>query len=319
MLKIAVGVIKNQSGEVLISQRAEDVHQGGLWEFPGGKLESGESTFQALKRELFEELSIEVLSAKPFLVVQHQYDDVSVNLDVYSVDEFQGAVRGMEQQVTKWVTVSELAHYAFPAANQVIIDRLNLPHYYPIIDECLGDDETLLNHLDSLISRGFGMIQLRAKSKSDDEFKALAFEALNKCKLKNVRLFLNTNLDVAKTLNAKAVHLNGAEFKKIKHRSTSGISFAVSCHTQMDLKNAYKSGALFAVLSPVKKTNTHVDVKPLGWKAFADMVGQVSLPVFALGGIGPENLDKAVMCGGYGISGIRLFVNNALKLSHSIN
>ena len=307
MLEVAVGVIKNQVGDVLISQRVSNAHQASLWEFPGGKLELGEAALQALKRELLEELNIKVVSAKLLIKVQHRYEDLSVCLFVYTIDTYLGEVRGMQKQVTKWVSISTLRDYSFPEANKKIIEVLNLPRFYPIVDESLGDDGTLLKQLDKLTNQGYKMIQLRAKSKNEKQLKSLALQAIEKCKKKGVRLFLNSRVDIAKTLKADGVHLSGRELDKLEHPLGNEILLAASCHTQFELKKASDLGALFTVLSPVCYSRSHIDIEPLGWESFSEMARQTTLPVFALGGVGPENLEQAIASGAFGVSGIRDF------------
>ena len=120
-LHVAVGVICNPQGQILISLRHPDSHQGGLWEFPGGKLEPGESVSQALARELLEELGIAVGETRPLLEVVHDYGDKSVLLDVWVVENFSGEPRGREGQSVRWVKPAELGSYAFPAANSPIV------------------------------------------------------------------------------------------------------------------------------------------------------------------------------------------------------
>lgn len=121
---VAVGVIVNEQQQVLIAKRADHLHQGGLWEFPGGKVESGERVEQALARELYEELGLQVDQPEALMEVRHDYGDKSVLLDVWLVREFSGVASGREGQPIVWAPLSRLGDYAFPAANQPIIDRL---------------------------------------------------------------------------------------------------------------------------------------------------------------------------------------------------
>lgn len=307
MLNVAVGIIKNQHGEILISQRAKEVHQGGLWEFPGGKLEPGETTFQALKRELFEELGITILSATPFLEITHQYADVSVFLDIHVVDAFQGEPKGMEMQPIMWVPIANLNQYQFPVANQRIVDTLKLPNCYPIVDECLGNAEAMLLHLNQLIHKGYTMIQLRAKSLQAVQFNDLAQQAIKICEENKVTIFINTSLDNALKLNVQAVHLSWNAFDGMSEPVSDELAFGVSCHSLGQLEKACQGGALFAVLSPVKQTLTHVDCKALGWGGFGKLVESLPLPVYALGGVGPKDLEQADAEGAQGVSGIRAF------------
>lgn len=121
---VAVGVIVDDSRRVLLTRRAVDSHQGGLWEFPGGKVEPGESLAGALARELHEELGIRVRRSSPLLEVRHDYGDKQVLLDVHVVWEFEGQALGREGQPLAWVTGDELALYRFPAANVPIVEAV---------------------------------------------------------------------------------------------------------------------------------------------------------------------------------------------------
>lgn len=118
---VAVGVISDGADRILIARRAEHLHQGGLWEFPGGKVEAGETVEQALRRELFEELAIEVAAQQPLLTIAHDYSDKSVLLDVWWVSEFFGEPQAREGQPLRWVDIAKLHEFEFPAANQPII------------------------------------------------------------------------------------------------------------------------------------------------------------------------------------------------------
>ncbi|ORU94367.1 MAG: DNA mismatch repair protein MutT [Cycloclasticus sp. symbiont of Bathymodiolus heckerae] len=309
MLEVAVGVIKNQKGEILISKRSADTHQGGLWEFPGGKVEGSETTGDALKRELLEELDLTIESAIPLIEIEHEYEDLSVHLNVQLVKAYQGEAMGMEGQPIKWVKASDLKQYAFPEANARIVEVLNLPHSYPIVDESIGCTRSMLQHLDRLIGDGYLMIQLRAKSLTEKQFKELAIEAIVKTKKEGVRLFVNTTLEIALDINADAVHLNSKELSSLKGSflDKKSMVFAASCHGKEDLEQAKKLGALFAVLSPVCETCSHPEATPLGWDVFKALVEPMAIPVYALGGVGPVNMDKAILQGACGVSGISAF------------
>ncbi len=121
---VAVGLVVNASGQVLVTRRPAHVHQGGLWEFPGGKLEPGEEVQAGLTRELQEELGIQVIAARPFLRVPHDYPDKSVLLDVWRVDVYRGRPRGLEGQPLAWYSPEALASLRLPAADQPIIQAL---------------------------------------------------------------------------------------------------------------------------------------------------------------------------------------------------
>lgn len=124
-LHVAVGVIQDSLGRVLVARRSTQQHQGGLWEFPGGKVEKGESVRDALCRELYEELGIEVDVAYPFTLIDYSYTDRHVLLDVWRVERFTGVPIARESQPLEWRNVSELDQDEFPAANRQIIQALN--------------------------------------------------------------------------------------------------------------------------------------------------------------------------------------------------
>ena len=124
VVHVAVGVLIDDAGRVLITRRADDAHQGGLWEFPGGKVEAGESVLDALDRELQEELGAAVLACEPLLEIRHDYSDKSVLLDIHRVTQWQNEPRGLEGQPLAWVSADELEHYEFPEANVPIVAKL---------------------------------------------------------------------------------------------------------------------------------------------------------------------------------------------------
>ena len=121
---VAVGVILDAANRILITRRHDDAHQGGLWEFPGGKVEPDESVERALARELLEELGIEPGDVASLVAVRHDYGDKSVLLDVHTVRNFSGQARGLEGQPLQWVTVDELHEYEFPEANLPIAEAI---------------------------------------------------------------------------------------------------------------------------------------------------------------------------------------------------
>ncbi|MGI2854839.1 8-oxo-dGTP diphosphatase MutT [Shewanella algae] len=120
---VAVGVIK--SGEqILLAKRHGHLHQGGKWEFPGGKVETGETVTQALARELIEEVGLKVTGSTPFMLLSYDYPDKQVLLDIHLVTEFSGTAYGVEGQQVEWVHLEKLQEYAFPDANQPILDKI---------------------------------------------------------------------------------------------------------------------------------------------------------------------------------------------------
>ncbi|WP_444893043.1 8-oxo-dGTP diphosphatase MutT [Microbulbifer sp. TRSA001] len=124
IVHVAVGVVTRGDGKILIARRPDHLHMGGRWEFPGGKVEAGESVQEALYRELLEEVAIEVQELQPLVEIRHDYPEKTVLLDTWQVTQFTGEALGKEQQEIKWVSAGELDNFHFPDANQAIIEAV---------------------------------------------------------------------------------------------------------------------------------------------------------------------------------------------------
>ena len=120
-LQVAVGIIFNDQQQILVAQRKKASHLQGYWEFPGGKLEPGEDSYQALCRELKEEIGIEVKTASPLTKIFHNYDQFDVNLHIWQVNLFTGQPKGAEGQIIHWIPLQELHTLELPPANQKLV------------------------------------------------------------------------------------------------------------------------------------------------------------------------------------------------------
>ena len=127
VVHVAVGVIIREQ-HYFLTKRLDNAHQGGKWEFPGGKVEKGETVAQALHRELQEEIAIDILSCYPLITISHDYGDKKVLLDVYVVDNFQQEPIAQEGQKSGWFSLDELVNLDFPKANAAIIEKLRANH-----------------------------------------------------------------------------------------------------------------------------------------------------------------------------------------------
>jgi len=315
IVHVAVAVIVNKDDEACISLRHKAAHQGGLWEFPGGKIEPGETVEQALIREISEELDLTIELSRPLITVTHHYSDKVVCLHVRKVLAFEGQAVGVEGQPVKWVPVSQLSSYNFPEANLPIIKAIQLPEKYLITGSFI-DHHDFMAKLDASIKRGIRLVQLRLKSDSRQhvtQVQALVEAASQLCKQSRVRLMLNMSADYLEAVDLSRIefegfHVDSKSLMALSQRK-AGRLFSASCHDQDELSKAEVLQADFVVLSPVQKTASHAEAQALGWLQFAAMVENSSLPVFALGGLSGDDIEKAWSCGAQGVAAIRAFWN----------
>lgn len=303
-IHVMAGVIVNAAGEILIARRPVRAHQGGLWEFPGGKLEPGESPVEALSRELHEELGIAVTACRPQIQIRHDYGDKQVFLDVWRVEAFDGEPHGREGQPVRWVRPEALAAFEFPAANRPIVTAAQLPPRYLITPEPVEPAEFLV-HLATRLAAGLDLVQLRAKSLSGPALRELASEVKVLCLRHGARWLLNGDAELARAYGADGVHLPAASLARLVRRPEGLALVAASCHTPEELKLAEGLGCDFAVLSPVLATASHPGAAALGWLRFRECVAATRVPVYALGGLSEAELEQAWAAGAQGIAAIR--------------
>lgn len=295
---------------MLITRRPDHAHQGGLWEFPGGKVEPGEAVLEALQRELHEELGITIQQTRPLIGVAHDYSDKSVLLDVYRVDQFDGAAYGREGQPLQWVDPAHLNQFSFPEANHPIIRSVQLPECYLITPDPGEDIPAFLAQLKKCLQCGIRLVQLRAKSLCQDDYIELARQVKKLCAHNGAKLILNADPALVSVVEADGVNLTGERLMALKGRPLPEEKWvSASCHTHDDLVHATEINVDFAMLSPVKATASHPDVIPLGWQRFQEMCEHAAFPVFALGGVSVDDMDYAIQHGAQGIAAIRALWN----------
>ncbi len=306
IIHVAVAAIVDEVQRVLLARRPDHVHQGGLWEFPGGKCEAGESIEAALQREIHEELGIQIGDRRPLIRVPHRYTDRSVLLDVWRVDTFSGEPQGCEGQAVEWVALDALGERAFPAANLPIIRALQLPDACLITPDPGEDQEAFLAQLQRRLDDGIRLVQLRAKGLDAADYRSLAERVIAQCRLSGAKVLLNADAGLAVQLGADGIQLSSQRLQQAGARDLpAGLLLGASCHTAEELVHAHAIGADFALLSPVKPTTSHPDAPALGWEAFEQQVAVCAMPVYALGGMTPADLDDAIAHGAQGIAAIR--------------
>jgi 8-oxo-dGTP diphosphatase len=293
---------------VLISRRHEQAHQGGLWEFPGGKLEPGETVLAGLARELREELGIRLLRSDPLIKITHHYADRCVLLDVHRVLQFAGEPRGMEGQPLRWQLPAAMRAVEFPAADRPIITALQLPDRYLITGGDPARPTEFLQRLENALQQGLSLVQLRAHALSDFAYNRLAEAAWGLCRRYRARLLLSRPGQLLTW--ADGVHMTRHQLAACQERPRLSGWVGASCHDLHELRQAERLGLDYALLSPVQPTASHPGASPLGWQCFAQWVEAVNLPVYALGGLGLESLDRAKQSGAQGVAAISAWWGN---------
>ncbi|GAB2490297.1 Nudix family hydrolase [Arenimonas alkanexedens] len=302
---VVAAVLRDARGRILLARRTAGRDLAGAWEFPGGKVEPGETALQALDRELHEELGIRVVSAQPLVSVPQAYPTKRIVLDVYDVTQFEGTAHGLERQALAWAPMEKLASYPMPPADRPVVAALTTPDRYLITPEP-GDRVGFLSRLDKALAAGARRIQLRARSMATAELAILARDAQIRCRAKGAQLLLNGEPALAADLGL-GLHLRASQLMALSERPllAKGQPVAASCHDADELAQAERLGLDFVVLGPVQATESHPDATPLGWDRFAALREAVSLPIYALGGMKPADVVVARRHGGQGVAGIR--------------
>lgn len=307
-IHVAAAVIRAADGRILIARRAADQHQGGLWEFPGGKVEPGETVQAALARELEEELGIRPTAARPLIQVHHDYPDKQVLLDVWEVSAFVGEPHGAEGQPLAWVGTRQLTEYRFPAANRPIVAAARLPDRYLITPEGLPA-QALLQGVRAALAGGIRLIQLRAPGMFDAQYRDLAQDIQGLCAGK-AQLMLKGPLEWLGDFPAAGWHLTSRQLHELAAGGRPLAAdrwLAASCHTAEELALAAQTGVDFVTLSPLQTTPTHPDAVALGWDLAGELLRSFNQPAYLLGGVGPQHLEQAWQAGAQGVAGIRAF------------
>lgn len=304
----AAAIISADQKHVLIARRPSNVDHGGLWEFPGGKLAPYETGLEGLKRELHEELGVEIVRAQPLIRVHHEYPDKHILLDVWQVHEFAGEPFGREGQAVRWVPMDELVNYPFPAANLPILRAVMLPTEYLITGE-EADDERFAALLErALHEDSVRLVQLRAKSLDKAAYLTRAERALALCRQYGAKLLLNAEPEVLEQVDADGIHLTSARLMSLDRRPIAENKWlSASTHDQTQLSQAAVLGCDFVTLSPLRTTPSHPEVAPMGWHDFQQLVERARMPVFALGGMTRFDANHARAVGAQGIASIRDF------------
>lgn len=307
--------MQQPDGLFLLAQRPPDKMWAGYWEFPGGKVELGETPYHALVRELREELGIEVETAYPWVTRVYIYPHATVRLNFFRVTAWSGELHPHEGQEFVWqfltssldpsrgergqVSVSPLL-----PANTPILRALSLPPLYAISNVLeLGEKEFMIR-LEAALDNGLRLVQLREKNLSREMLRDLALQVVTLARARGAKVLLNGDVSLVQEVGADGVQLTGAHLAELNKRPDVEWC-AASCHNTEELRRAEELGCDFALLSPVLPTLSHPDALHLGWEEFAAIAAGASIPVYALGGLSASDIETAWRHGAHGVALLR--------------
>ncbi|MBI2958748.1 MAG: Nudix family hydrolase [Betaproteobacteria bacterium] len=303
-LEVAVAVLIRADGRVLLARRPRTTVYGGYWECPGGKVEHGESIAQALERELSEELGLALGTVYPWITRVHEYPHALVRLHFNRVHDWRGEPQALEHEGLAWELPQSIGVAPLLPANGPVVRALLLPREYAISNAAALGRAEFLSRLERRLGEGLRLVQLREPGASREAIEQLAKEVLARTRAAGAKLLLNSDIDLARRLGADGAHLTSRQLRLV-HTRPDLDWVGASCHGAEELRLAEDLGADFAVLGPLRPTPSHPGVEPLGWKRFAELAAGAAMPVFALGGMAPTDMEAAWRSGAHGVAMVR--------------
>jgi len=300
-IAVACGVLRLADGRVLIAQRPQGKIAAGAWEFPGGKIEPGESPGEALARELDEELGIRVRKARPLICVHHDYSDRSVTLHTWLVERWDGEPQSRERQALGWIEPTALDERHYLPTVHAIVPALRLPDQYVFTPP---EPDAISTAQLADLPRGC-LLRLRWPALNDVDYAARARDWVTAAQSAGMRVLLDRSAALVEALGADGLHWSETRCREVSERPIGpGKLFLGSAHDERALAHLRALAADGGVLGMVSASGTHPDQPGLGWPGFEALAMRAGLPVFAIGGIGPDALEAAWTAGAQGVAGI---------------
>ena len=309
VMHVMAAVMHDGDGRVLLAQRPAGKHLAGMWEFPGGKLEPGETPLAALARELHEELGVNLQHAEPLIRVPCHHVERELLLDTWQTDQWEGVPQSLEGQALQWRLPAQVDPAMLTLADRAILQAVRLPRRYQITPAEVRPDQRdiWLERIGHAIGHGAPLVQLRLPLWPRELVRGLAAALLPLARRHGAQLLLDGDIDGALTLGI-GVQLKSAQLAALSERPLPLLQLVgASCHEAVHLAHAADIGADFATLSPVAGTRSHPQTPSLGWPRFHALAEAAALPVYALGGMAPSHITQARQCSGQGVAGIREF------------
>lgn len=304
LLEVAVAVLIRPDGTFLLARRPPGKPYAGYWEFPGGKVEPGEAVTQALAREMAEELGIQVERSHPWITRVFRYPHATVRLHFHRVLGWRGEPHPHEGQQLSWQPPDRVETAPLLPANDPVLRALRLPPLLGITHAAELGVEPFLARLEAALERGLRLVQVREKEMEPERLLAFAREVVVRARRYGARVVVNAEPELARQAGADGVHLTADRLARLQRRPELELCGA-SCHRRDELERAAALELDYALLGPVAPTLSHPGAPALGWPAFADTARGLPLPVYALGGLTPADLEPAWQHGAHGIAMVR--------------
>jgi 8-oxo-dGTP diphosphatase len=296
VIEVAAAVLERPDGTVLLAQRPAGKVYEGYWEFPGGKIERGEDAQRALARELHEEIGIDVEEAYPWIVRVYTYPHGTVRLHFFRVTRWRGEPHPREDQAIAWQRRGATTTAPMLPANAPVLAALTLPGEYAITDAGRLGIAPMLERLERRLAAGLKLLQVREPGLDERARRRFTEQAIGLAHRYGCRV-----LTKAAFRGADGRHFTAAELMQLREKPSGGL-VAASCHSREELEHAMALELDFAVLGPVREKG---DARPLGWDEFAAIAREASIPVYAIGGMTPADVEPAWRRGAHGVAMIR--------------
>ena len=304
IVHVAAAVITRSDGSFLLGQRAPDTFYPGYWEFPGGKVEPGETPRDALIRELDEELGMRVDTAYPWITREHVYEHAHVSLHFFEVTAWRGEIHDRVHSALSWQQAGAMDVGPMLPANGPILKALRLPRVCGITHAGEIGIDAQLARLDAALAGGLRLVQIREPALPEADRESFARAVVERCHAAGALAVVNGDAALAQRIGADGLHLPARSLMAADRRPDFEWVGA-SCHSRAELEKAAALELDYALLGAVQPTQSHPERAALGWPAFGERIARLPLPVFALGGLSADALDTAKAAGAHGVAGIR--------------
>lgn len=304
VIEVVVAVIIKSDRSFLLARRPESKPCGGYWEFPGGKIEPGESRPHALNRELMEELGIQIELSYPWITLVYTYPHATVRLFFYRIEKWYGEPYAKENQELSWQFADDIKVSPMLPTNVPVLRALSLPLVYQITNAAdLGVEDTLIK-LENSFQQGTKLVQIREPTMIKNDLRLFAHKVVELAHYYDVKVLMNGDTELSREIGVDGVHFSSSQLMAATSRPEANLCGA-SCHNVEELFQAERLDMDFVVLGPVLATLSHPGATPIGWRKFAEIIRDFPLPVYALGGMKLEDLTTSWEHGAHGIAMIR--------------